>query len=116
MHAAPVTTPERPDCVFCGQPFAPGAGRWFVRGDAAWAPERGFAHTACMPWELSKAPWGHLIHQLPKELERLAARARAGDRALRAIRKLHLEWPRDARRRVVLVEELLRAWESPPKS
>lgn len=98
--------------MFCGQPFAEGAARWFVRGDAAWAPERGFAHTECMPWERASAPWTHMLTQLPKELNALRARVRAGERLLRAIRKLHGEWPREARRRVLLVQAMLEEWQS----
>lgn len=112
MHSAPTPAPERPDCVFCGRPFAEGTGRWFVRGDAAWAPARGFAHTECMPWESAAPPWGHLLAQLPKDLTALQARVRAGSRLLRSIQKLHHEWPRDARRRVLLVQEMISAWEN----
>jgi hypothetical protein len=111
MHAAPPTIAEPQDCVFCGRPFAQGAGRWFVRGDAAWAPARGFAHTECMPWEKAAPPWRHLIAQLPKDLLALQTRTRAGSRLLRSIQKLHREWPLDARRRVQLVEELIAVWE-----
>jgi hypothetical protein len=65
-----------------------------------------------MPWELAAAPWGYLIVEVQKELARLDARARAGSRVLRTLRKLHREWPRDARRRVLLVEDMLKEWES----
>ncbi len=112
MHSAPTSAPERPDCVFCGRPFTQGAGRWFVSGEAAWAPARGFAHTECMPWERASAPWRHLLAQLPKDLTALQARMRAGSLLLRSIQKLHREWPRDARRRVLLVEEMIAAWEN----
>ena len=112
FRKAPTPAPEPKTCVFCGQPFAEGAARWFVRGDAAWAPERGFAHTECMPWERVSAPWTHMLTQLPKELNGLRARLRAGERLLRAIRKLHGEWPREARRRVLLVQAMLEEWQS----
>lgn len=111
MHSAPTPAPERPECVFCGRPFAPGAARWFVLGDAAWAPARGDAHSECMPWEQASPPWRYLLSQLPKDLAALQARIRAGSRLLRSIKKMHREWPRDARRRVLLVEEMKAAWE-----
>lgn len=98
--------------MFCGRPFAEGSARWFVRGDAPWAPARGFAHTECMPWERAAAPWTHLLTQLPKELRALRARLTAGERLLRSLHKLHHEWPREARRRVLLVQAMLDEWQA----
>ena len=66
-------------------------------------------YTRSVPPEL--APWSDLLAQLPRELESLQARVVAGERLLRAVRKLHAEWPRDARRRVLLVQGMIDRWQ-----
>ena len=111
MHSTPDPIQDAADCVFCGGPFDRGpAGRWFVQGDAEWAPGRGYAHTACIPWERRSPPWEHIVKQVPAELQAMAKKARAGQRLVRALRKMHREWPRDATQRVLLVEQLFADW------
>ena len=110
MHSAPDTPPLPTECVVCGESFDDADNHWFVRGDEPWAPRQGFVHTRCIQWDERPAPWPHLLREIPKEIERMLERVRHADRALRALRKLHREWPRDGAQRVGIVERLLREW------
>jgi hypothetical protein len=53
-----------------------------------------------------------MLTQLPKELRALRARVSAGERLLRTLHKLHHEWPREARRRVLVVQAMLDDWQT----
>lgn len=110
MHSTPDVPRDASECVFCGLDFEGYVGgRWFVRDEARWAPRRGYAHTACIPWELREPPWEHMIKQVLLELGALEASMTRAERLLRTVAKLHQEWPRDARRRVAICTDVFAA-------